>query len=163
MIEDATNLLHCFQQLMRPLSLLPSRPSFFESYYEKDMVTRHHIYLRSHRVRRSLKLSCGGAFRVVSRGTKTFRFKGETQVEVVGVVRPRAAVPDIPPHEPCCPLPPASPTLSTPMPSSGKHSVPSSPLPPSQTSSPTARSKHKFKFQFCRLYISSPMDVKFLC
>nr|VZI42701.1 unnamed protein product [Spirometra erinaceieuropaei] len=55
-----------------------------------------------------------------------FEHSRETQVEVVDVVRPRAAVPDIPPHEPCCPLPPASPTLSTPMPSSALPSSPSS-------------------------------------
>ncbi|BHF78843.1 hypothetical protein SprV_0602195900 [Sparganum proliferum] len=40
-IEDVTNLLHCFRQLIRPPSLVPSGPSVFESYHEKDVKNVH--------------------------------------------------------------------------------------------------------------------------
>ncbi|BHF78866.1 hypothetical protein SprV_0602198300 [Sparganum proliferum] len=108
-VEDPTNLLHRLRQFLRILSPVPPRPSVSESYLEKDLATCSHVYLRCDRVRRPLEQPYDGPFRVISRGTKNFRIQRGTREEVVSVDRPKAAVPDTPPDEPCGPLPPAPP------------------------------------------------------
>ncbi|BHF78009.1 hypothetical protein SprV_0602111900 [Sparganum proliferum] len=108
-VEDPTNLLHRLRQFLRTLSPVPPRPSVSESYLEKDLATCSRVYLRCDRVRRPLDPPYDGPFRVISRGTKTFRIQRGTREEVVSVDRLKAAVPDTPPDEPCGPLPPAPP------------------------------------------------------
>ncbi|BHF78006.1 hypothetical protein SprV_0602111600 [Sparganum proliferum] len=108
-VEDPTNLLHRLRQFMRTLSPVPLRSSASPSYLKKDLATCSHVYLRCDRVRRPLEPPYDGPFRVISRGTKTFRIQRGTREEVVSVDRLKAAVPDTPPDEPCGPLPPAPP------------------------------------------------------
>ncbi|BHF77687.1 hypothetical protein SprV_0602079600 [Sparganum proliferum] len=108
-VEDPTNLLHSLRQFMRTLSPVPPRSSASLSYFEKDSATYSHVYLRCDRVRRHLEPPFEDPFRVLSRGTKTFRIQRDNREEVVSVDRPKAAVPDIPPDELCGPLPSAPP------------------------------------------------------
>nr|VZI09926.1 unnamed protein product [Spirometra erinaceieuropaei] len=100
-VEDPTNLLHRLRQFLRTLSPVPPRASLSESYIDKDLTTCSHVYLRWDRVRRPLEPPYEGPFRVISRGTKNFRIQRGTREEVVSVDRLKAAVPDIPPDEPC--------------------------------------------------------------
>nr|VZI47051.1 unnamed protein product [Spirometra erinaceieuropaei] len=108
-VEDPTNLLHRIRQFMRTLSPVPPRSSASPSYLEKDLATCSHVYLRCGQVRRPLEPPYDGPFRVLSRGPKTFRIQRDNREEVVSVDRLKAAVPDIPPDEPCGPQPSVSP------------------------------------------------------
>nr|VZI15764.1 unnamed protein product [Spirometra erinaceieuropaei] len=108
-VADPTNLLHRLRQFMRTLSPVPPRSSASPSYLEKDLATCSHVYLRCDRVRRPLEPPYDGPFRVLSRGTKTFRIQRDNREDVVSVDRLKAAVPDTPPDEPCVPQPSASP------------------------------------------------------
>ncbi|VDL91394.1 unnamed protein product [Schistocephalus solidus] len=82
---------------MRTLSPVPPRSSVSESNIEKDLATCSQVYLRYDRVRRLFEPPYEGPFRVISRGTKTFRIHRGTREEVVSVDRLKAAVQD----EPC--------------------------------------------------------------
>nr|VZI30928.1 unnamed protein product [Spirometra erinaceieuropaei] len=103
-VEDPTNLLHRLRQFMRTLSPVPPKSSASPSYLGKALATCFHVYLRCDRVRRPPEPPYDGAFRVLSRGTKTFRIQRDSRKEVVSVNRLKAAVPDTPPDEPCGPL-----------------------------------------------------------
>nr|VZI36818.1 unnamed protein product [Spirometra erinaceieuropaei] len=131
-VEDPTNLLHRLRQFMRTLSPVPPRSSASPSYLEKDLATCSHVYLRCGRVRRPLEPLYDGPFRVISRGTKNFRIQRGTREEVVSVDRLKAAVPDTPPDEPCCPLHPA-PSPRPSIPPSRILPLPSCPQPPTAT------------------------------
>nr|VZI44396.1 unnamed protein product [Spirometra erinaceieuropaei] len=109
-VEDHTNLLRRLRQFMRTLSPVLLRSSASPSYFEKDLAMRSHVYLRCDRVRRHLEPPYDGPFRVLSRGTKTFRIQRDSREEVVSVNRLKAAVSDTPQDEPCGLLPSAPPT-----------------------------------------------------
>nr|VZI22471.1 unnamed protein product [Spirometra erinaceieuropaei] len=131
-VEDPTNLLHRLRQFMRTLSPVPPRSSDFPSYLEKDLATCSHVYLRCDRVRRPQKPSYDGPFRVLSRGTNTFRIQRDNREEDVSVCRLTAAVPDTPPDELCGPLPSAYPPAAS-IPQSRISPLPFCPLPPTAT------------------------------
>ncbi|BHF64653.1 hypothetical protein SprV_0200765900 [Sparganum proliferum] len=131
-VGDPTNLLHRLRQFLRTLSPVLPRPSVSESYLEKDLETCSHVCLRCDRVRRPLEPPYDGPFRVISRGTKTFRIQRGTSEEVVSVDRLKAAVPDTPPDEPCGPLPPVPPPRPS-IPPSRILPLPPCPQPPNAT------------------------------
>nr|VZI19498.1 unnamed protein product [Spirometra erinaceieuropaei] len=72
-VEDPTNLLHRLRQVMLTFSLVPPRPFVSESYLKKNPSTCSYVHPRWDRARRPLGPPCDGPFRVISRGTKTFR------------------------------------------------------------------------------------------
>nr|VZI46491.1 unnamed protein product [Spirometra erinaceieuropaei] len=163
-VEDPTNPLHRLRQFMRTLSPVPPRSSASPSYLEKDLATCSHVYLRCDRVRRPLEPPYDGPFRVISRGTKNFRIQRGTREEVVSVDRLKAAVPDIPPDEPCGPLPPAPPPRPS-IPPSRIFPLPSCPQPTTATSpsstnnTVTASHTHSTPVP---LYISPVVDAMFI-
>ncbi|BHF80205.1 hypothetical protein SprV_0702332900 [Sparganum proliferum] len=127
-VEDPTNL----RQFVQTLSPVPPRSSASPFYLEKDLATCSHVSLRFDRFRRPLEPPYDGPFRVLSRGTKTFRIQRDNREEVVSVVRLKAAVPDTPPDEPCGPLPSTPPPAAS-IPPSRIFPLPSCPLPPTAT------------------------------
>ncbi|BHF64649.1 hypothetical protein SprV_0200765500 [Sparganum proliferum] len=94
---------HGGPQLIDHLRTLFRRSS--PSYLEEDLATCSHVYLRCDRVHRPLEPPYDGPFRVLSRGTKTFRIQRDNREEVVSVDRFKAVAPDTPPDEPCGTLP----------------------------------------------------------
>ncbi|BHF80208.1 hypothetical protein SprV_0702333200 [Sparganum proliferum] len=131
-VKDPTNLLHRLRQFMGTFSPVLLRSSASPSYLEKDLATCSHVSLRCDRFRQPMEPPCNGPFRVLSRGTKTFRIQRDSREEVVGVDRLKAADPDTLPDEPCGPLHSTPPPAAS-IPPSRIFPLPSCPLPPTAT------------------------------
>ncbi|VDN15458.1 unnamed protein product [Dibothriocephalus latus] len=97
--------MHRLRQFLRTLSVVPPRPAVSQSYLEKDLATCSYVFLRCDCIRRLVKPPFYDD--PFSRGKKTFRILRRTREEVVSVDRPKAAVLNIPPDEPCGPISPA--------------------------------------------------------